>query len=80
MAMTHEDAIAESQRLAREHPDREAATWVARQDDSGEWVVVKIPRPGRALNRDELRTGQEDAVRPDPAQDVQQEPRPYWGS
>jgi hypothetical protein len=77
--MTRDDAIAECKRLAREHPDRESATWLPQERDSGEWVVVKVPRMRAALKREELRTGAEDVVRPDPSQDVPQEPRPYWG-
>jgi hypothetical protein len=77
--VTREDAVAECERLARDHPDRDLAAWVPREEESGDWVVVRIPRPGRALSRDELRTGQSDAVRPDPAQDVAQEPNRYWG-
>jgi hypothetical protein len=76
--MTHEDAIAECQRLAREHPDRGTTAWSPRQEDSGEWVV-KFARPGRSLKRDELRTGQQEDVRPDPSQDVPPEPRVYSG-
>jgi hypothetical protein len=77
--MTREEAAAECARLAREAPDRERAAWFPRQEKSGEWTVVKVARPGTGLKRDELRTGLADDVRPDPAQDVPQEPGPYWG-
>ena len=73
--MTREDALAECERLVREHPDRAVAAWIPREERPGEWVVARVPRPGRALNRDELRTGQVDDVRPDPSQDVPQQPR-----
>jgi hypothetical protein len=76
--MTHEEAVAEVERLAREHPERDTAAWFPKEEDSGEWVVLKVPRPpGR--KREELRTGLDEAPRPDPSQDVPQEPRPYWG-
>ena len=78
--MTRDEAAAECKRLAREHPDRETATWLPQERDSGEWVVVKVPRMRPPLKRENLHTGTEEAVRPDPSQDVPQEPRPYWGS
>jgi hypothetical protein len=77
--MTHEEAVGESERLAAEHPDRATITWVPRQDASGEWVVVRVPRPRQSLDRDELRPGFAEDVRPDPGQDVPKEPNPYWG-
>lgn len=78
--MTRAEAVAEAERLAREHPDRELAAWFPRQDEAGEWIVVRVPRPAPALDRDELRTGSADEVRPDPSQDVPREPFPYWGA
>jgi len=77
--MTRDEAVAESARLGRESPDRADTSWFPRQDESGDWTVVRVPRPGRALNREELRTGLDHDARPDPSQDVPQEPRPYWG-
>jgi hypothetical protein len=77
--MTESEARAESERLAAEHPDRATATWVPREEASGEWVVVKVPRPRGQLKREELQTGFGDDVRPDPSQDVPREPNPYWG-
>jgi hypothetical protein len=77
--MTRDEAVAESVRLGRESPDRADTSWFPRQEESGEWTVVRVPRPGRTLNREELRTGLDQDPRPDPGQDVPQEPRPYWG-
>jgi hypothetical protein len=77
--MTRDEAVAESARLGRESPDRADTSWFPRQEESGEWTVVRVPRPGRALNRDEFRTGLDQDSHPDPSQDVPQEPRPYWG-
>ncbi len=71
--------MAESARLAREHPERATTTWLPREEKSGDWVVVRVPRAGRALKRDELRTGQDQSPRPDPSQDVPREPNPLWG-
>ena len=76
--MTREEAVAESERLGREHPDRDTAAWFPKQEDLGDWVLMKVPRPG-PRRREELRTGLDQAPRPDPGQDVPQEPRPYWG-
>ena len=77
--MTRDEAVAESARLGRESPDRANTSWFPRHEESGEWTVVRVPRPGRALNREELRTGLDQDLHPDPSQDVPQEPRPYWG-
>jgi hypothetical protein len=71
--------VAESARLGRESPDRATTSWFPREEASGQWTVVRVPRPGRALNRDELRTGLEDDPHPDPSQDVPREPNPNWG-
>jgi hypothetical protein len=77
--MTRDEAVAESARLGRESPDRDTTSWFPRQQESGDWIVVRVPRAAAALKREELRTGLEESVRPDPSQDVPQEPRPYWG-
>jgi hypothetical protein len=77
--MTRAEAVAESARLGRESPDRTTTAWFPRQEESGEWIVVRVPRPGAALKRDELRTGLDQDPRPDPSQDVPKEPVPYWG-
>ncbi len=71
--------MAESERLAREHPDRETAAWFPKEEDSGEWVVLRVPRPAHR-KREELRTGFDEDPRPDPSQDVMQEPRPWLGT
>ena len=77
--MTREQAGTECERLAREAPERDTTAWFPRQAESGEWVVVRVARPALATRRVDLRTGLVDAVRPDPSQDVPQEPRPFWG-
>ena len=77
--MTREEAVAQSKRLTREHPDRGTSLWLPRQKDSGDWIVVKVPGRKPPLNRDELETGVEESVRPHPSQDVPSEPKPYWG-
>jgi hypothetical protein len=71
--------VAEAARLGRESPDRANTSWFPRQEESGQWTVVRIARPGRALKREDLRTGKDHEPRPDPSQDVPSEPRPYWG-
>jgi hypothetical protein len=78
-AMTREEAVAESKRLAREHPDRGASTWLPRQEESGDWIVVKVPGRKPQLNRDELQTGVDESVPPPPSQDGPSERKPYWG-
>jgi hypothetical protein len=40
--MTQEQAEREAERLAAEHPDREAAQWRPREEPDGSWSVVKI--------------------------------------
>ena len=77
--MTESEARAESERLAAEHPDRATTTWVPRQEASGDWSVVRVPRPRPSIDRDRLRPGFEEDVHPDPSQDVPREPNPYWG-
>lgn len=72
--------MADAARLGRESPDRANTSWFPRQEESGEWTVVRIARPGRALKREDFRTGTDQEPRPDPSQDVPQEPRPYWGA
>jgi hypothetical protein len=77
--MTRGQAATECDRLAHEPPDRDTTAWFPRQHESGEWVVVRVARPALAMKRADLRTGLVDVVRPDPSQDVPQEPRPFWG-
>jgi hypothetical protein len=40
--MTREEAVAESARLGRESPDRANTSWFPRQEESGEWTVVRV--------------------------------------
>jgi hypothetical protein len=42
--MNEDEARQESERLRKEHPDRETHTWIARQLD-GAWQVVRVPLP-----------------------------------
>ena len=76
--MTREEALAECEWLARKHPDRETASWFPQQQDSGEWVVVKLPGTTPPLRREELHPGLDHDVRPDPSQDVPKV-RPHSG-
>ena len=78
--MTRDEAVAESKRLAKEHPDRGAAVWLPRQEESGEWIVVKVPGRRSQLDRDKLQTGTDESVHPHPNQDVPTEPNPFWGA
>ena len=43
--MTHEQAIAECSRLAREHPDRATHSWLPRELSPGRWAVVRVGVP-----------------------------------
>jgi hypothetical protein len=43
--MTRAEAEAEAARLADESPDRETHRWIAREDDGGDWSVVRIGLP-----------------------------------
>jgi hypothetical protein len=40
--MTHDQAVAEAERLGREHPDRGRVSWLAREGEPGEWRVVRV--------------------------------------
>ncbi len=79
MSVTRDEAVAEAERLGREHPDREAAAWFPKQEACGDWVLMKVPRPA-PRKQGELRTGTDQSPRPDPSQDVMQEPRPWLGT
>jgi hypothetical protein len=78
--MTRDEAVAETKRLAREHPDRGGATWLPREEEPGKWIVVKVPGRRSQLDRDKLQTGVDESVHPHPSQDVPQEPNPFWGA
>ena len=71
--MTHEEAIAEAARLAREHPDRLTHSWLPREAGDG-WRVVKIGVPSRGplINTQEAkpRPPQADDPRPPMWRDV----------
>jgi hypothetical protein len=43
--MTREEAQRESDRLAAESPDRETHRFLLREDEAGEWSVVKVGLP-----------------------------------
>ena len=43
--MTRDEALAEAERLTREHPDRETHRWIAREGAEGDWEVAKIKLP-----------------------------------
>ena len=46
--MTHEQAISECGRLAREHDDRATHSWLPREITPGQWAVVKVGVPRHA--------------------------------
>src|SRR5215217_7469932 len=50
--MTRDEALAECRRLAAEHPDRTAHSWLPRELAPGEWTVAKVRRSGPAAARD----------------------------
>jgi hypothetical protein len=66
--MTRDEAITECSRLAREHPDRAAHSWLPRELAPGEWAVVRVGVP----RANALGTMQESKPRPPQADD----PRP----
>ena len=76
--MTRDEAIAEAERLAREHPDRERFSWLPYERD-GEWLLARVPASGA---RRGARPGVvARPVSPDPAQrEPPREPRPWWGT
>ena len=43
--MTRDEAAAESERLAREHPERETHRFVPREGPDGLWSVAKVGLP-----------------------------------
>jgi hypothetical protein len=45
--MTREQAVAEAERLNREHPDRATHSWLVRENAPGDWGVAKVGVPGR---------------------------------
>ena len=68
--MTHDQAVAEAERLRREHPQRHRRVFAPRQRADGGWEVV-IARPdGIELGPDErqaeMRAGPQ--VKPDPTE------------
>ncbi|MBA2523310.1 MAG: hypothetical protein H0V25_08250 [Solirubrobacterales bacterium] len=75
--MTREEADRACKELAASSPDRETHTFLARQDESGEWSVVKInvPPAGKALG-----TATEAKPRPEQPGDPREgKPNPNWG-
>jgi hypothetical protein len=66
--MTRDEALAETRRLAEEHPDRATHSWIARETGDGDWTVVKLSVPAAKPTG----TIQESKPRPPSADD----PRP----
>jgi hypothetical protein len=65
--VTRADAERECRRLAVEHPDRETHQWHVREDDGGEWSVVKIALPAnRSNSQAELRADEKPPTPDDP--------------
>ena len=71
--MTRDEALAEVERLQREHPDRDRAHWLPQQMGDA-WRVVRVP----SLNRP---TGTTTESRPRPPHPDDPRPRvdPNWG-
>ena len=69
--MTRAEAEAEAARLSREHPQRAAHRWLARERSADEWEVVRIALPA-GTRIDPLTATIEANPRPSPADD----PRP----
>jgi hypothetical protein len=47
--MTREEAEQQCKCLAAESPERETHRWIPRQEESGEWAVLKIGLPPNRL-------------------------------
>jgi hypothetical protein len=66
--MTHEQAIAECSRLAREHDDRATHSWLPREIAPGEWAIVRVgmptQRPLGSMQEAKPRPAQADDPRP----------------
>jgi hypothetical protein len=66
--MTHEQAIAECSRLAREHDDRATHSWLPREITPGEWAIVRVgvptQRPLGSMQEAKPRPAQGDDPRP----------------
>ena len=69
--MTHYEAVAECERLSREHPERETHRWAPRQAGDGSWEVARLALP-EGLRRGPLHETTEAKPRPPEADD----PRP----
>ena len=68
--MTHDEAIAEAERLRREHPQRRRLVFASRERADGTWEVVTARPDGVELAPDErqaeMRAGPQ--VTPDPTE------------
>ena len=70
--MTRDQAQRRAAELNRDHPDRHAARWLAREGEDG-WEVVRVRLPG-GVRIDPLTTTTEAKPRPPEADD----PRPAF--
>jgi hypothetical protein len=66
--MNRQEAEAACQRLAREHPERNAFKWLTRQSEDGNWSVVKVRLPEH-LRRDQMKATVESKPEPPAADD-----------
>jgi hypothetical protein len=59
-------------RLAAEHPDRGTHRWRAREEEDGDWIVVKIALPlrGDERTKPEMRADERPATPDDPGLDI----------
>ena len=68
----------EAERLNHESPERHLFRWSVRQDDGGDWSVVRFSAPH--ADREELKTGLgAEPHRPDPGELSPPAHRPEWG-
>jgi hypothetical protein len=69
--MTRDEAHAEAQRLAAEHPDRATHRWLPREQSDGSWSVARMKLPPG------LRTGPlKETVETKPKPPQADDPRP----
>ncbi|MFN2617437.1 MAG: hypothetical protein ABR581_09980 [Thermoleophilaceae bacterium] len=72
--MNRTDAEETARRLAKSHPQRADYRWLVRQDEDGEWIVVKVSQlPGKRI--DPLKA----SIEPKPKPPEPDDPRPpHW--
>jgi hypothetical protein len=76
--MNREEAEALCAKNAAEHPDRKIAQWVAREEPSGEWVVVRVGIPAQDTT-EEIRADERPPTPDDPRSSQMRDIGPYTG-